>query len=144
MSPSKNYKWRQSRDKGIGREEYFSYLLFLEMSLVAPSLCWRNHVVDSILRLLEFRTPYVDDVGQPLKEDALNTLVEVCNPVLEVSVAFQVEAVNLVEMSRQFSRVEEQNIQQPELFPGVRRKLQKCMGKSTSLQQLAKCPCTNQ
>jgi hypothetical protein len=57
--------------------------------------CRRERSVFSRTGRVEFGAPDVDDAPEPLEEDALDALVELEDPVLEVSVAFQVKTIDL-------------------------------------------------
>lgn len=77
-----------------------TYLLVLRPPVPArgtyhPPPLSSNSTIIVVVRTIELRAPYVDDLPEALEEDAFDTLVELRNPVLEVSVAFQVELIDL-------------------------------------------------
>ena len=43
-----------------------------------------------VVRPVELRAPHLNDLSEPSKEDHFDPLVQFCNPVFEVGVAFQV------------------------------------------------------
>lgn len=49
----------------------------------------------TIISAIELRTPDLDDVCQPLKKDSFYPFVELCNPLFQVSIALQVQAIYL-------------------------------------------------
>ena len=62
--------------------------------LVRPTLAGHlPSVVPSgvrVVRPVEFGTPHLNDLCEPLEKDQLDLLVQFCNPVFEVGVTFQV------------------------------------------------------
>ena len=66
-------------------------------ALVAPPLGVR--VPSSfVISTVEFRAPDLDDVGQPLQQDAFDLLIKLRYPVLEICVAFEIQTINLVDI----------------------------------------------
>lgn len=49
----------------------------------------------AVVRPLKLMAPLLDDSSHPLKQDALDPLIELRYPVVQVSVAFQVQPVDL-------------------------------------------------
>ncbi len=49
----------------------------------------------TVIRSLELLTPVVNDSSYPLEENVLYPLIQLCDPVVQVRVAFQVQSVNL-------------------------------------------------
>ena len=43
-----------------------------------------------VIRPVELGAPHLNDVCEPLKEDQFDLLVQFCNPVFKVRIAFQV------------------------------------------------------
>ena len=75
-----------------------TYLLFLEPSPISPLVRNIPQGRQGALRVVlpvELGAPYLNDLREPLQEDAFYPLVELSDPMLEVGVAFQVESVNL-------------------------------------------------
>lgn len=54
----------------------------------------------TIVRSVKLLTPEMDDVRKPLKKDAFDLLVQLCNPLVEVRVAFQVQPIDLIHIVR--------------------------------------------
>lgn len=53
----------------------------------------------TIIRPVKFLAPELDDMGKSLKKDAFDLLVQLCHPLIEVGVAFQIQLINLVIVS---------------------------------------------
>jgi hypothetical protein len=49
----------------------------------------------AIVSSIELGTPYLDDMRKTLQQDLLDPCVKISNPVLEISISFKIQAVNL-------------------------------------------------
>lgn len=64
--------------------------LFVLGTLVSPLATDGHRLSPIIIRTLKFVAEELNDMGDTLKEDVLYPLVELCHPVVEVGVSFQV------------------------------------------------------
>ena len=79
-----------------------TYLLFLEPSPISPLVRDVPQGRQGALRVVlpvELGAPYLNDLREPLQEDAFYPLVELGDPVLEVCVALEVQAIDLSDPS---------------------------------------------
>ena len=53
-----------------------------------------------VIGSIKLGAPYLDDLGQPLKEDSFDALVEFCYPIIQVRIAFQVKSIDLAMITR--------------------------------------------
>ena len=102
MLPSRN--WTEDGVSPIPADGEMSlpHLLFLKPSTVSPLVRDVPQGWQSTLRIIlpiEFGAPHLDDLREPLQEDAFYPLVELGNPVLEVCVALEVQAIDLSDSS---------------------------------------------
>jgi hypothetical protein len=73
---------------------------FASPSLVGdvPQRYWISARI-TIIYPIKLRTPDLNDIAQPLKQDPFYSLVEVSHPVFKISVALQIQAINLLMFS---------------------------------------------
>lgn len=49
----------------------------------------------TIIDPIKFSTPNLNDVGQPLKQDRLDVLIQLGYPVIQICITFQIQTIDL-------------------------------------------------